>query len=87
LQELGEAIGVDIVTNEHRDIAAEAGRCGVAYKVSGAGGGDLGLACAADPQRLEAFRTSLANRGFRVINVSLAEHGLRVAQRGAGWQR
>ena len=48
LQELGEAIGAEIVTAEHREIGEEARRYGVAYKVSGAGGGDLGLACAAD---------------------------------------
>jgi phosphomevalonate kinase len=87
LQELGEAIGADIVTAEHRAIGAEASRHGVAYKISGAGGGDLGLACAADPERLEAFRTSVADRGFRVINVSLAEHGLQVAHGGAERQR
>jgi phosphomevalonate kinase len=87
LQELGDAIGADIVTAEHREIGATAERFGVAYKVSGAGGGDLGLACAADTERLEAFKASVGNRGFRVINVSLAEHGLQVAPRGAGWQR
>ena len=87
LQELGEAIGAEIVTAEHRAIAVEAWRHGVAYKVSGAGGGDLGLACAADVERLEAFRLSVSDRGFRVINVSLAEHGLLVAQAGTGWQR
>jgi phosphomevalonate kinase len=86
LQELGEAIGADIVTAEHREIGVEAARHGVAYKVSGAGGGDLGLACAADLGRLEAFRKSVSDRGFPVINVSLAEHGLSVAQRNAGWQ-
>lgn len=87
LGELGEAIGADIVTDEHREIGVEARRHGVAYKVSGAGGGDLGLACAADLEALEAFSQSVADRGFRVINVSLADHGLQVAQRGAGWQR
>jgi phosphomevalonate kinase len=87
LRELGEAIGAEIVTAEHREIGAEAERHGVAYKVSGAGGGDLGLACAADAERLEAFRLSVSDRGFRVINVSLAEHGLLVAQDGTGWQR
>jgi phosphomevalonate kinase len=84
LQELGETIGVQIVTAEHREIGAEAGRFGVAYKVSGAGGGDLGLACAADAEALAAFTKSVANRGFRVINVSLAEQGLVVAQRDTG---
>jgi mevalonate kinase len=79
LQELGEAIGAAIVTAEHREIGAEALRHGVAYKVSGAGGGDLGLACATDTEALAAFRKSVEDRGFRVINVSLAEHGLVVA--------
>ena len=87
LGELGVAIGADIVTAEHREIGVEARRHGIAYKVSGAGGGDLGLACAADLEALEAFSQSVEDRGFRVIKVSLAEHGLQVAQRGAGWQR
>ena len=87
LAELGDAIGAEIVTAEHRAIGAEAKRHGVAYKVSGAGGGDLGLACAADEERLEAFRQSVSDRGFRVINVSLAEHGLAVSWHEAGWQR
>jgi phosphomevalonate kinase len=87
LEQLGQAIGADIVTAEHREIGVEARRHGVAYKVSGAGGGDLGVACAADAEALEAFRKSVGDRGFRVINVSLADHGLQVAQRGAGWQR
>lgn len=86
LQELGEASGLAVVTAEHREIGEEARRYGVAYKISGAGGGDLGLACAADAEALEAFRKSIGDRGFRVINVSLAEHGLLVAPRDPGWQ-
>ncbi|HEY9182858.1 MAG TPA: hypothetical protein VIQ99_06645 [Gammaproteobacteria bacterium] len=84
LDELGEAIGAEIVTAEHRQIGEEASRFGVAYKVSGAGGGDLGLACATDFGALAAFTKSVGNRGFRVINVSLAEHGLVVQQQTAG---
>jgi hypothetical protein len=53
----------------------------VAYKVSGAGGGDLGLACSADPDALAAFTKSVTDRGFSVIKVSLAEHGLVVGER------
>jgi phosphomevalonate kinase len=87
LQELGASIGADIVTAEHREIGAEARRHGVAYKISGAGGGDLGLACAADAGALRAFSQSVGDRGFRVIKVSLADHGLQVARRGTGWQR
>ena len=80
LQSLGEAIGAEVVTAEHREIAEHAHRFGVAYKVSGAGGGDLGLACAADSGALRAFMRSVTSRGFRVIRISLADHGLRVEQ-------
>ena len=78
LQDLGVAIGADIVTAEHREIGEHARRLGVAYKVSGAGGGDLGLACALDAAALEAFKTSVSDRGFRVIDIVLAERGLSV---------
>ena len=81
LQALGEAIGAEIVTAEHRQIGEHAREFGVAYKVSGAGGGDLGLACAIDSEALAAFVQSVTNRGFRVIKVSLAEKGLNVEQR------
>jgi phosphomevalonate kinase len=75
---LGEAIGADIVTAEHRQIGEHARRHGVAYKVSGAGGGDLGLACALDNGALDAFKASVRERGFRVIELGLAERGLTV---------
>jgi mevalonate kinase len=81
LQALGEAIGAEIVTAEHRQIGEHARKFGVAYKVSGAGGGDLGLACAIDSAALAAFLRSVTDRGFRVIKVSLAEKGLNVEQR------
>jgi phosphomevalonate kinase len=84
LQDLGVAIGADIVTAEHREIGEHARRFGVAYKVSGAGGGDLGLGCALDAQALEAFKTSVGNRGFRVIDFGLAETGLVVDERADG---
>jgi len=83
LQDLGESIGAEIVTAEHRQIGEHARKFGVAYKVSGAGGGDLGLACAIDSKALAAFVQSVTNRGFRVIKVSLAEHGLSVVERPA----
>jgi mevalonate kinase len=81
LQNLGVAVGAEIVTAEHRHIGEHAERYGVAYKVSGAGGGDLGLACAVDSMALAAFKKSVTDRGFRVIDVCLAEHGLVVEER------
>jgi len=78
LARLGVAIGADIVTAEHRQIGEHARRYGVAYKVSGAGGGDLGLACALDRGALDAFKASVRERGFRVLELGLAERGLTV---------
>jgi phosphomevalonate kinase len=78
LGSLGEAIGANIVTAEHRQLREHARDYGVAYKVSGAGGGDLGLACALDAEALTAFTDSVSSRGFRVIKVSVAERGLTV---------
>ena len=42
------------------------------------GGGDLGLACALDKGALDAFKASVRERGFRVIELALAERGLTV---------
>jgi phosphomevalonate kinase len=84
LRSLGEAMGATIVTAEHRQIGEYARRYGVAYKVSGAGGGDLGLACALDGDALAAFTNSVSNRGFRVIGVSLAGRGLAVERDVSG---
>jgi phosphomevalonate kinase len=78
LQNLGSAIGADIVTAEHRRIGEHARRHGVAYKVSGAGGGDLGLACALDAAALAAFSRAVGADGFEVIEVRPADRGLTV---------
>jgi phosphomevalonate kinase len=80
LQNLGVAIGAEIVTAEHGQIGEHAQRFGVAYKVSGAGGGDLGLALAADLEALAAFKRSVTRRGFRVIDFCMAERGLVVEE-------
>src|SRR5262245_17577973 len=78
LQNLGSAIGAEIVTAEHRRIGEHARRHGVAYKVSGAGGGDLGLACALDRDALAAFGRAIGAEGFKVIDVRPATRGLTV---------
>ena len=82
LRDLGVAIGADIVTAEHRQIGEHARRHGVAYKVSGAGGGDLGLACARDRAALAAFETAVREQGFRVLGLGVAERGLTVDELG-----
>jgi phosphomevalonate kinase len=80
LDVLGQAIGVDIVTAEHRAIGEHARRFGVTYKVSGAGGGDLGLALAADAEALRAFERAVGKAGYRVVELHLDRQGLNVEE-------
>jgi phosphomevalonate kinase len=81
LESLGEALGAEIVTAEHRAIGREAKRYGVVYKVSGAGGGDLGVAAATDVGSLNAFKAAVAAKGYRVIDFRLDQQGLVVEER------
>lgn len=83
LQILGVAIGSEIVTAEHRRVGELARQHGVAYKVSGAGGGDLGLACALDRDALASFRQAVERLEFQVIDIRAAEHGLTVDTSGS----
>jgi len=76
LGELGESMGVDIVTRAHREIGREAKRYSVAYKISGAGGGDLGLAFSADTGALEAFLRTIESSQYKIINFGLDKQGL-----------
>jgi phosphomevalonate kinase len=80
LEGLGKAIGIEIVTPEHREIARAARQHGVTYKVSGAGGGDLGLALAADPAAMEAFQSAVVAKGYRVVDLIPDQQGLVVEE-------
>ena len=81
LGDLGVAIDAQIVTAEHRWIGDRALRFGVAYKVSGAGGGDVGIAFCADPEALAAFRQSMNKNNFRVVDFRVADRGMTVEER------
>jgi len=80
LGELGAAMGADLVTREHAAAEDLARRFGVAYKVSGAGGGDLGLAVSSDPEALAAFSAAAAESGFQVVALAIDELGLVVEE-------
>lgn len=87
LGRLGEASGIDIVCAEHRALAALAVDCGVAYKSCGAGGGDVGMALATDPDRLQQFSRQVAAADFKVLNVGLDRRGLEVHAHAASNRR
>ncbi|HET7359605.1 MAG TPA: hypothetical protein VFJ04_05610 [Rhodanobacteraceae bacterium] len=78
LARLGAASGIDILSAEHRRIAAIAADCGVNYKPCGAGGGDMGVALSLDPAALHGFRQQLAQAGIQSPGATLDGQGLRV---------
>lgn len=80
LEALGRAMGVDLVTAEHRRIGLEARKLGVVYKISGAGGGDLGLALSSQPENLAAFAARVADLGFQVVELTIDRQGLVVEE-------
>ncbi len=81
LDALGGSIGAEIVTREHRGVIVQAERYGIAYKVSGAGGGDLGLAFSADTEALEQFKRAVAEH-YDVIEFAVDPAGLSVERIG-----
>ena len=77
LQALGEWMGAAIFTPEHLQVLKLAERFGLAYKVSGAGGGDLGLAFGTDAEALARFRKA-ADEHYVTIDLAVDPRGLDV---------
>jgi phosphomevalonate kinase len=78
LARFGAASGSDIVSREHCEIAAIAAASGVPYKTCGAGGGDVGIALAANADRLADFRRLIGQAGFRALDLAVDPQGLSV---------
>ncbi len=49
------------------------------YKPCGAGGGDLGMAFAIDPDALDSFERAAVAAGFNRLPLELDEHGITVS--------
>ena len=77
LQALGEWMGAEIFTPGHLQLLKLAERFDVAYKVSGAGGGDLGLAFGTDPEALARFGKAAGKR-YDTIDLAIDPQGLDV---------
>jgi diphosphomevalonate decarboxylase len=80
LEELGRASDVDIVSAEHACIAQLAYGYGALYKPCGAGGGDMGVAFALEPERLQRLRVALADNGFACPPIAVDQTGLTLQQ-------
>lgn len=75
-EDLGAAIEMPILSAEHRCIRQLAAACGVHYKPSGAGGGDLGLAFSDDALRLRELAHSAVEAGFSLPGLAIDPDGL-----------
>ncbi|MCX7073157.1 MAG: hypothetical protein NTW01_19405 [Gammaproteobacteria bacterium] len=79
LRALGAASGVSIWSTEHEAIGAIAhAHDGVVYKPCGAGGGDVGVVFAMNPDDLAAAVSRLAAAGFAHVPLTVDPTGLRV---------
>jgi phosphomevalonate kinase len=76
LDQLGHAIAMPILSEEHRALRRIAVDCGVRYKPSGAGGGDFGVGFAIDADAVAELRSRAEAGGFRVLELALDESGL-----------
>jgi len=74
--ELGEAAEVDILSPVHRRIQTLAEKYEVAYKPSGAGGGDVGLLFHCEDEVLDRVLAELAQDGIAGVGAVLEPQGV-----------
>ena len=78
LRALDEAAKIGIFSEEHLHALTLAERLNVIYKPCGAGGGDIGVAMAADPGALTAFKSEITEQGFIVVPAEITKNGVEV---------
>lgn len=78
LANFGNVTGVNIETEELKKMSALANRCGGAGKLSGAGGGDCGIAVSFRESVDELIRKSWIDQGIHVIDAKLDHEGVRI---------
>ncbi|GAB4183302.1 MAG: phosphomevalonate kinase [Wenzhouxiangellaceae bacterium] len=81
MRALGEAAGAPIYTADHRRLAQLAQRYGVAFKPSGAGGGDIALIASQDTAALSSLARQVRTAGYQVVAMAPARHGLSITNR------
>lgn len=77
LKELGENSGVEIMTPELKKVIEIAVGCEVPAKVSGAGGGDCGIAVCFDEESCKKVKNAWKDAGLYPIDIKIDEKGVR----------
>ncbi|MGH1363566.1 MAG: mevalonate kinase family protein [Calditrichia bacterium] len=67
---LGEAAGADIVSEDHKQLKQIANAQGAAYKPSGAGGGDIGVALSTSKDCILRSEEAFRKAGYLVIDLA-----------------
>jgi len=67
---LGEAAGADIVSDDHKRLKQIANAQGAAYKPSGAGGGDIGVALSISKDNILRCEEAFRKAGYLVIDLA-----------------
>lgn len=80
LAELGKASGVNIETPELKLLSDIAADCGATGKLSGAGGGDCGIAVCFDESVAEDIVSKWRESGLHPLDVTIDREGLRKEQ-------
>ena len=81
LKTLDNAAGLGVYSPPHLAAERLARAAGLVYKPCGAGGGDVGVAIAESPEPLPRFAASAEARGFTILNLETARHGVHVDHR------
>ncbi|MDH3646653.1 MAG: hypothetical protein OER80_07755 [Gammaproteobacteria bacterium] len=76
LKRFAAQTSLPIFSGGHTEIAEVANANNVAYKPSGAGGGDLGIAVSMDAAPLESFSRALSATGVRIVRLVVDKKGL-----------
>jgi phosphomevalonate kinase len=76
LERLGAAIGMPVLSEEHRSLRGIAENVGVHYKPSGAGGGDFGVGFTTDAGSAATLVDRAEAKGFQSLDLRVDANGL-----------
>ena len=79
-RELDSATKLSIWSTQHETMYHLASEVGALYKPSGAGGGDIGVAIANDPQNLAALRDQVTDLPVTILDLQKDANGVRIEQ-------
>lgn len=80
LKELGEKSGVNIETQDLKMLSESANQSGAAGKLSGAGGGDCGIAVCFDMETAEKVTQTWQQAGLYIVDATIDYNGVKTEQ-------